>query len=310
MNSAAIQTKSTRACLCALIPLAVGLTIYVAWLLTGWTWLEFAGFFTILGGLLFSVVGFSHYLAARRLMFSKVSADQRRPLYRRATLALALLFLNFPIAMALVGSVLCSGRPSKITIENKTNAPISDVSYFWGSNALAGDIEPISPGAIVTTNCRVPFTHFAVTSINYSQDGADFETTVTNRQAPYPWSPITFVIEEDRSVTTSEPSHVIHKVTKYLDSRDKHADQLIFEYGHWMSIERVTQRKSKWYVFPDRLGDEAEDHIHNASISLEGDEVRIVYESLSGGFQERRNFEDGELIERLINETSDKQNSD
>lgn len=304
MNPEAVLRKATLACICALIPLLVGCSVYVTWRLTHWQWLEFAGFYTILTGLLLSLVGFGFYLSARAST-RKLDKDQRRKPSRRTTIGLLLLLLNFPVAFTLAGNVMNRGRPSAITIENKTTAELTDVSYFWGSNALAGEIEPVAPGSTVTTKCRVPFVHYGLVNINYSIEGFDFEIRVTERKPPQPWSPITFTVEQDNAVVVADARYVEHVVTKHLSGPEAPEDKLIYDFGHWTSgcIRRVIDGVPRWWEQVEGLGYEDENVIRKASIVVEGNEVRIDYKSLSGGFQERRNLETGELIDRSVDET-------
>jgi hypothetical protein len=309
MKTQAVQRKATVACICALAPLSVGCSVYVAWRLTNWQWLEVAGLFTILTGLLLTLVGFVFYLSARSDI-RKLAKDQRREPSRRSTIGLLLLLLNFPVAATLAGQVMSQGRPSAITIENRTTTELTDVSYFWGSNTLAGEIEPVAAGATVTTKCRVPLVHFGLVRINYSIEGFDVEIRVTERKGPQPWSPITFTVEEDNAVVVADARYVEHVVTKHLGGPEAQDDKLIYDFGHWTSgsIRRVTEGMPRWWEQVDGLGYEDENVIRKASIVVEGNEVRIDCKSLSGGFLERRSFETGQLIDRSVSEPATPEN--
>ena len=108
---------------CGLLPLITGISIFVLWLITGWLWLEVAGFFTILGGTALVIIGMGALgyfcreanresrMSCRRLWFSRWAAPR--------------LFSNFPVAAEIIATVNAIEKMYTVVIHNTSRGRLS-----------------------------------------------------------------------------------------------------------------------------------------------------------------------------------------
>jgi hypothetical protein len=104
---------------CGLFPLVVGVSIFVLWLFTHWPWLMTAGMMTILAGIGFVVVGF---LALDSFCWKYESPTSPSPPKR----------FNFPIALAIVATVVALVTRYTVTVFNSSQQPLQNVSVVGG----------------------------------------------------------------------------------------------------------------------------------------------------------------------------------
>ena len=143
--------------LCAVLPLVAGVSIYVAWLITGLYELMVAGMITAGCGLLLNVIGFCLSVVAKRVEGNPNAAPIRR--------ARMILLVNWLAALVIIFVVMNVGRPSTIIIENKTPVKLTGVSYTWGYSG--GTIGEISAGSEGTARLWLSPIHSANVVLKY-----------------------------------------------------------------------------------------------------------------------------------------------
>ena len=120
MNTLAL---ARGALLCALVSLCGGVSIFILWLLTRWHRLEGLGFYWILIGTSLVVLGLSLLVTARTAT-EKISA-------RRTRWTLALLLVNFPVAVAIIWLVTSiKYDPKQIEIRDASKPAVLTLSTW------------------------------------------------------------------------------------------------------------------------------------------------------------------------------------
>ena len=134
-----LTSKTYRLSLiCGVLPLVVGLTIFFLWLATGWSWLEKAGLYALLGGLVLFVMG----IIALLIWFFKTNQPglPRRP---GVIVSAGVLLANFPVAAAIIWGVLVIQSTYYLTIKNNSTALLSEVHFYGqGYDLHIGTILP------------------------------------------------------------------------------------------------------------------------------------------------------------------------
>ena len=103
---APLDVKCYRTALfCGSAPLLTGVLLFVSWLPTRATWLELAGLWTIVGGVVLCGIGVVCLLAFL-VQVCRQSRDTRRYWWPRLWLAGLLLVANFPVCYAIIAAVL------------------------------------------------------------------------------------------------------------------------------------------------------------------------------------------------------------
>jgi hypothetical protein len=115
---------------CGAIPLVLGLIIFITWLELRWKWLEMAGLFTLFVGILLFVCG--SVALASFLVKELKSATPRQHIWRSMIFPSALLLINFPVAGAIIHTVIDVETSYYLTIQNHADASLSDIHIFGG----------------------------------------------------------------------------------------------------------------------------------------------------------------------------------
>lgn len=150
---------------CAVIPMIVGISIFVLWLLTRWDEWMMLGAFTLIGGLALLIVGFLA-LGAYYWIASRSPGIPRQQIKPTMFKVIGLLFSNFLVAGGIIAAVLFLGCRYTVVIHNTTQQSLDDVRVFGaGANFT---FESIPPGAT------------AQQSICIKQDGLLMLETVIN----------------------------------------------------------------------------------------------------------------------------------
>ena len=121
------------ALLCGLLPLVVGVAIFVAWYATRAPWLVDAGLFNIGAGLLVVCVGLLCLMA-----YVLRARASRTPGWKgRAAVAVLVVLANFPAAAALV--VLADHIASSyvVVVENRSSWAITDLVFLSDGHTYA-----------------------------------------------------------------------------------------------------------------------------------------------------------------------------
>lgn len=128
---------------CGAFPLLVGILIFFLWLVTGWSWLEMAGFCTICAGPFIIVVGFIALyrfcgFASQTLTFS------RRRLWLSTLGCAGLLSSNFLVAGCIILSVFGMETGYTVVVHNLSRQHLDhvQVSGVCGDNVSFGSIPP------------------------------------------------------------------------------------------------------------------------------------------------------------------------
>lgn len=123
---------------CGALPLIVGLVIFFLWLATGWSWLEEVGFYTLLGGLVFFAAG----VIALIVWFLRAGRS-KFPRREKAIVSAGVLLANFPVAAAIVWSVLVIQSTYHLTIKNNSAVALRGVHFLGNGYDLdLGEILP------------------------------------------------------------------------------------------------------------------------------------------------------------------------
>jgi hypothetical protein len=137
------------AVICGLAPLTAGTGIFLLWLVVGWTWLMFAGAFTVCAGVASAIAGAS-CLAAYALK----SCDTRpkSQIGVRVAIASTALFVNFPAALAIILTAMYLALQIQVTVVNQGPA----IERFVVSGGCTEtDFGAISPGATRVQKIRI-----------------------------------------------------------------------------------------------------------------------------------------------------------
>jgi hypothetical protein len=130
------------ALLCGFVPLLVGISIFLLWLVVRWRWLAVAGFFTICGGFLLFLAGVIALACFCWAEFRKPNANRRRLAF--AVLGCAgLLLSNFPVAGGIVATVFAIHTRYTVVIKNASELPLENVQIRGGGcDCDLGSIPP------------------------------------------------------------------------------------------------------------------------------------------------------------------------
>ena len=133
------------ALLCGLLPLLVGVSLFVLWIITGWDWLMVGGFFTLYGGLASFLIG--AIALARYCWAACRSADPQGRKWVPAALACAALLLsNFPTAGGIIATVIAIETRYSVVVHNASQHALSDVQVYGGG--CEADLGTIPPGGL------------------------------------------------------------------------------------------------------------------------------------------------------------------
>lgn len=103
----------------ALLPLATGTVIFIAWFFSRQDWLMGAGLYTIAGGLILFLVGVVAVFFTARLAEKKSVSCKKKII-----ILICLLLLNFPAAMGMTFYVLDILAEYKVSIVNHSNESV------------------------------------------------------------------------------------------------------------------------------------------------------------------------------------------
>jgi len=131
------------AVLSGLLPLLIGVSLFVLWIITRWDWLMLAGAILIYGGLASFVIG---SIALVRYCWAACrSADPPRRKWVPSALACAALLLsNFPTAGGIIAAVIAIETCYSVVVHNDSQQSLSDVRVYGGG--CEADLGTIPPG--------------------------------------------------------------------------------------------------------------------------------------------------------------------
>ena len=132
------------AVVCGAAPLAVGVAVFLVWLLTRWNWLMFAGILTIYGGLAVVAVGAASLVV---FVWKSLRAGQlhRKLVTQRALAVGGLLLLNFAVAAAMVASVIYIETRYIVTVVNHSSVEVR--SFVVSGGGVTIDVGTLAPGS-------------------------------------------------------------------------------------------------------------------------------------------------------------------
>jgi len=116
---------------CGAIPLLMGVSVFLLWLITRWDGLMVAGMVTLCGGMalfLIGVVALMRYWS----LASQTPDIPSRHLRRSTFLCAGLLLLNFPVAGGIVAAVIAIETCYTVVVENDSHRPLEGVRVFGG----------------------------------------------------------------------------------------------------------------------------------------------------------------------------------
>ncbi len=127
---------------CGLVPLVVGTSIFVLWLVTRWNWLIPTGMLTIAAGMV--VVGTGLVALLRYVWISRDDASVKPRRRRLATLlCAALLLVNFPAAAGITVAAIAIETSYTVIVHNATDRPLQNVHVVGGGRDI--DLGTIGP---------------------------------------------------------------------------------------------------------------------------------------------------------------------
>lgn len=134
------------ALICGALPLLVGISIFVLWLITRWDWLMLAGIYTLYGGVAIFLIG-AFALARFCWLAFRTSDLPRRRLWLSTFACSGLLLSNFPVAGGITAAAVVIATRYTVVIHNRAHVPLRDVRVFGGGHDESFGTVP--PGGIV-----------------------------------------------------------------------------------------------------------------------------------------------------------------
>ena len=130
------------AVLSGLLPLLVGVSLFVLWVTTRWDWFMVGGVVTIYGGLVSFLIGAC--ALARYCWAASRCADPPRWKWVLSALGCATLLLsNVPVAGGIISAVVAISTCYSVVVRNASQQAISDVRIYGGGyEASLGTIPP------------------------------------------------------------------------------------------------------------------------------------------------------------------------
>ena len=131
---------------CGVLPLLVGVVIFLLWVSTGWDWMIVAGIFTLYGGVGIFLVGIIALVRYCWLALHTLGMSRRRVWL--STLGCAgLLLLNFPVAGCIIVAAIARETRYTVVVHNTLQQPLDGVRVFGGGCEVA--FGTVSPGDVV-----------------------------------------------------------------------------------------------------------------------------------------------------------------
>jgi len=134
------------ALICGALPLLVGVSIFLLWLITRWDWLMMAGIFTLYGGVAVFFIG-SIALARFCWLAFRMPELPRRRLWLSTLGCGTLLLSNFAVAGGITASVIAIETHYTVIVHNTSQQPLSGVRVFGGG--CEADFGTIPSGGVV-----------------------------------------------------------------------------------------------------------------------------------------------------------------
>jgi hypothetical protein len=161
------------------VPLAMGVSIFLLWLVTEWRWLPFLGILTLYGGcgaVLLGLAMLAYWFRARIR-----SGDlERERLTGRAVIVGCVLLVNFPAAAGIIWMTVRIATTYTVTVQNRGAAPLRSAVVSGGGVSVR--FEEISPHSIATR--RFHIVHDGTLNFSGEQNGKpmaiEVEGYVTN----------------------------------------------------------------------------------------------------------------------------------
>ena len=132
------------------IPLALGISIFLLWIMTDWTLLAFLGALTLYAGVLSVLTGMIYLVVWLVKAVRSPSPSSKNP-WRSAAFTAGLLLINFPAARVILWAVDEIERTYTVVIRNHTGHPIHAASISGGTPVSLGTLQP---GACVSRMFR------------------------------------------------------------------------------------------------------------------------------------------------------------
>lgn len=132
------------AVVCGATSLTIGITIFLAWLLTRWNGLMMAGILTVYGGVGVVAIG---AVSVAVFVWKSLRAGQapRKQVVRRAVAVGSLLLLNVVVAAIIIASVTYLETRYVVTVVNASSAEVR--SFVVTGGGVTIDVGMLPPGA-------------------------------------------------------------------------------------------------------------------------------------------------------------------
>jgi hypothetical protein len=134
------------------VPLTVGLSIFLFWLVTDWKWLQFIGLVTLCLGFGSVLAGFV-YLGIWVLKMVRSGSWSRDRLMGQMLVVAVVLAANFPVACGILWTVYNLETRYTVVIRNHAPAALELAAITGGGVSL--EIGRIRPGASITKEFRI-----------------------------------------------------------------------------------------------------------------------------------------------------------
>ena len=132
--------------ICGVLPLLVGISLFLLWLITRWDWMKMAGIFTLYGGVAVFFIG-AIALARFCWLAFRTPEFSRRRLWLSTLGCAALLLSNFAVAGGITASVIAIETRYTVIVHNTSQQALSGVRVFGGG--CEADFGTIPPGGVV-----------------------------------------------------------------------------------------------------------------------------------------------------------------
>ncbi len=175
------------ALICGILPLFIGVSIFVLWLITSWNWLMLAGIFTLSGGsaaFLLGILALTRYCS--RAFRTPVGPSRR--LWLSTLGSAGLLLLNLPVAGGITLAVIAIETRYTVIVHNASQHRLDGARVFGGG--CEASFPTIPPGGVARCSFRIQHdgelefrassgsTTHAITIDSYVTNNAGGRTTI------------------------------------------------------------------------------------------------------------------------------------
>lgn len=138
-----MKSSYRTAWVCGVLPLLLGVAVYLLWLATDWDWLMMAGVVTLCGGCVVVAVGARALVRFCRIGLHTAGLPRRR-VWLPAVACAGLLLSNFAVAGGIVFAVGVLGPWYTVEVHNEMAEPLDSLRVVGGGRDVS--LGPVEAG--------------------------------------------------------------------------------------------------------------------------------------------------------------------